>query len=340
MTGLNAMLMTEFAPFIEDYVADLDAALVAAGTGSRLTNKQKYWLVFCLMGMLLTHSLCWAKFERGSLGKYKATALSWLFRKAAIAWGCLLSASVSQVLLRHGISEGVLVVDESDRPRSKRTARIHKVYKQKHKPSGGYVNGQTVVLLLLVSGSATFPAGAAFYMPDPALKAWDKEEKRLKAAGVAKADRPAKPARDAAYPTKAQIALGLLAGFRQAHGGVKVKAVLADALYGSADFMDAASQIFGGVQVVSQLHRNQNIAYKGKSRTLDTYFNTLNPGVSVAMKVRGGKDIRVTATGARLKVEAHGRKRFVAALKYEGETSYRYLVATDMTWRTLDILQT
>jgi hypothetical protein len=340
MTGLNAMLMTEFAPFIEDYVADLDAALVAAGTGSRLTNKQKYWLVFCLMGMLLTHSLCWAKFERGSLGKYKATALSWLFRKAAIAWGCLLSASVSQVLLRHGISEGVLVVDESDRPRSKRTARIHKVYKQKHKPSGGYVNGQTVVLLLLVSGSATFPAGAAFYMPDPALKAWDKEEKRLKAAGVAKADRPAKPARDAAYPTKAQIALGLLAGFRQAHGGVKVKAVLADALYGSADFMDAASQIFGGVQVVSQLHRNQNIAYKGKSRTLDTYFNTLNPGVSVAMKVRGGKDIRVTATGARLKVEAHGRKRFVVALKYEGETSYRYLVATDMTWRTLDILQT
>jgi hypothetical protein len=340
MTGLNAMLMTEFAPFIEEFVAGLDAALAEAGTGSRLTNKQKYWLVFCLMGMLLTNSLCWAKFERGSLGKYKATALSWLFRKATIAWGSLLSASVSQVLRRHGISEGVLVVDESDRARSKRTARIHKTYKQKHKPSGGYVNGQTVVLLLLVSGSATFSVGAAFYMPDPALKAWDKEDKRLKAAGVAKADRPAKPARDAAYPTKAQIALGLLAGFRQAHGGVKVKAVLADALYGSADFMDAASQIFGGVQVVSQLHCNQNITYKGKSRTLDTYFNTLNPGVAVTMKVRGGKDIRVTATGARLKVDAHGKKRFVVALKYEGETGYRYLVATDMTWRALDILQT
>ncbi|MBT9099404.1 hypothetical protein KFZ76_17045 [Methylovulum psychrotolerans] len=58
MTGLNAMLMTEFAPFIEDFVAGLDAALAEAGTGSRLTNKQKYWLVFCLMGMLLTNSLC------------------------------------------------------------------------------------------------------------------------------------------------------------------------------------------------------------------------------------------------------------------------------------------
>ncbi|POZ50040.1 hypothetical protein [Methylovulum psychrotolerans] len=30
----------------------------------------------------------------------------------------------------------------------------------------------------------------------------------------------------------------------------------------------------------------------------------------------------------------------MVALKYEGETGYRYLVATDMTWRALDILQT
>ncbi len=33
------------------------------------------------------------------------------------------------------------------------------------------------------------------------------------------------------------------------------------------------------------------------------------------------------------------RKRFVIALKYEGESDYRYLVATDMTWRTMDITQ-
>ena len=32
-------------------------------------------------------------------------------------------------------------------------------------------------------------------------------------------------------------------------------------------------------------------------------------------------------------------KRFVVALKYEGESNYRYLVATDMTWRTMDIIQ-
>ncbi|WP_221897850.1 hypothetical protein [Bathymodiolus japonicus methanotrophic gill symbiont] len=31
----------------------------------------------------------------------------------------------------------------------------YKVYKQKHKGSGGYVNGQTIVLLLLVTSSIT-----------------------------------------------------------------------------------------------------------------------------------------------------------------------------------------
>jgi len=37
-------------------------------------------------------------------------------------------------------------------------------------------------------------------------------------------------------------------------------------------------------------------------------------------------------------VTAHGCKRFVIALKYEGEQEYRYLIAKDMNWRTLDII--
>jgi len=333
------MLMADPAPFIENFVTDLDAALAGLGPDAKLTNKQRYWLAFCLTAMLLTNSLCWAKFGRCGLGKYKAAALSWLFRKAAIAWGQLLPASVRLVLRRYGVTEGVLVVDESDRGRSKRTTRIHKAHKQRHKASGGYVNGQTVVLLLLVTGSATFPVGVAFYMPDPALKAWDKEDRRLKAAGVAKGGRPAKPERDVRYPTKATIALDLLADFKRAHGGVKIKAILADALYGEANFMDKASRTFDGVQVISQLRGNQNIVYKGKNRGLDNYFNTINRGVETAMVVRGGKGVKVTMSCARLKVDAHGKKRFVIALKYEGETDYRYVVATDMTWRSMDALQ-
>lgn len=40
---------------------------------------------------------------------------------------------------------------------------------------------------------------------------------------------------------------------------------------------------------------------------------------------------------ARLYVKAHDKRRFVIALKYEGEEEYHYLVATDMSWHHADI---
>jgi hypothetical protein len=333
------MLMHEPAHFIKIFVTDLDAALGKLKPNAKLTQLQRFWLGFCLTGMLLTNSVCWAKFERASLGEYKIAALSWMFREAKVAWHYLLLASISLVLEQHGITEGELVLDESDRSRSKRTKRIHKAHKQKHKASGGYVNGQTVVLLLLVTQSVTFPVGFAFYMPDPALTAWVKEDKRLKKEGVAKKDRPVQPERDSLYSTKTQLALRLLQEFKNAHGDIKINAVLADALYGEAFFMDEASRIFDGTQVISQLRENQNIEYKGKKRNLKGYFNSTNKSVEVTLRVRGGKEVKATMSSARLKVTAHGKKRFVVALKYEGESDYRYLVATDMTWRTLDIIQ-
>ena len=333
------MLMNEPAPFVQTFVANLDEALGELNPTAKLTKLQKLWLGFCLTAILLTNTVCWAKFERASLGKYKIPALSWMFREAAIAWDFLLLVSVLLILEKYKFTEGVLNVDESDRMRSKRTTRIHNVYKQKHKASGGYVNGQTVVLLLLVTESITFPVGFAFYRPDPAQTEWTKEEKRLKAAGVAKKDRPAKPNRNELYPTKTNIALGLLQKFRDAHANIKIKAILADALYGEAAFMDKASQIFNGVQVISQLRENQNIEYRGTKRNLKHYFNNTNHGVAVSVRIRGGKDVKATMSSARLKVSAHGKKRFVIAIKYEGESNYRYLVATDMTWRTMDIAQ-
>jgi hypothetical protein len=333
------MLMYEPAHFIKTFVTDLDAALGKQKPNAKLTHLQRIWLGFCLTGMLLTNSVCWAKFERASLGGYKIAALSWMFREAKIAWNYLLLASVTLSLERHGVVEGVLVLDESDRARSKRTKRIHKAHKQKHKASGGYVNGQTVVLLLLVTPSVTFPVGFAFYMPDPVLTAWVKEDKRLKKEGVAKKDRPVQPERDSLYPTKTQLALRLLQEFKNAHGDIKISAVLADALYGEAFFMDETSRIFDGAQVISQLRENQDIEYKGKKRNLKGYFNSINKGVDVTLRVRGVKEVKATMSSARLKVTAHGKKRFVVALKYEGESDYRYLVATDMTWRTMDIIQ-
>ena len=156
---------------------------------------------------------------------------------------------------------------------------------------------------------------------------------------MAKKDRPVQSVRDSLHPTKTQLALRLLQAFKDAHGDIKIKAVLADALYGEVGFMDTASRIFDINQVISQLSENQIIEYKGKKRNLKNYFNTINKGVEVTLRVRGGEEVKATVSSARLKVLAHGKKRLVVALKYEDESDYRYLVATDMTWRTMDIIQ-
>jgi hypothetical protein len=333
------MILTESASFITNYIETLNESLKSIKPEAQLTLTQKTWLSFCLTGILMVNSVCWAKFERASLGNYKIAALSWVFRQSKIAWNLLFRASVLLILKKYGIKGGLLVLDESDRTRSKRTKRIHKVYKQKHKKSGGYVNGQTVVLLLLVTDSITIPVGFKFYMPAPELSAWHKEEKRLIKKGVSKRERPAKPKPNFEYPKKTELALILLEEFKTYHPDIVIKGILADALYGTKNFVDSSSEIFEGIQVITQLRGNQIIWYKGKKKNLKDYFNKTNKGTSQTLCVRGGDKVSVTVSSARLKVEAHGKKRFIVALKYNGEEEYRYLVATDLSWRTLDIAQ-
>ncbi|WP_221897730.1 hypothetical protein [Bathymodiolus japonicus methanotrophic gill symbiont] len=103
--------------------------------------------------------------------------------------------------------------------------------------------------------------------------------------------------------------------------------------------MDEAAKEPGGSQVISQLRKNQNIEYRGRIRSVESYFNSINKGIDQIIRVRGGKEIKVTVSSARLKVSSHSKKRFVIALKYDGENDYRYLVATDLTWRTQYIIQ-
>ena len=108
---------------------------------------------------------------------------------------------------------------------------------------------------------------------------------------------------------------------------MKVKAVLADALYGNADFMQQANKVFAETQVISQLRHNQKIYYRGKTWHLNKYFKSY-PGTSQTISVRGFDNTEVIVGSARLYVEAQKRKCFVIAVRYSNETDNRYLVAT------------
>ncbi len=333
------MIVGKPFPFIINYPNQLSDAMENTQIGKGMTYARKKWLMFCLTAIMVTNSICWRKFSRVSLGSFTEALLSWHFR-SPMTWDLLLLVSVKLILTHFAVTEGLLLIDDTGKKRSKVTKRLPYIHHFKSKEGTGTVRGQEVVFLVLVTALFTIPVGYEFYQPDPAYTKWAKQEKRLRKQKVLAKNRPKKPARNPAYPTKQEIALTLLKQFASFCPFVKVKAVLADCLYGNADFMKQVSEVFDKSQTISQLHSNQKIYFRNKIWHLDEYFKAY-PGVSKTVSVRGFDTKEVIVSSARLYVEAHKCKRFVVAMRYanEPEKNNRYIVATNLTWRTIDIVQ-
>lgn len=332
------MVLGTPAPFVRAFVDAVDEAIRAHSPNDGMSTMQRAWLAFCVTAVLVTNSICWARFERASLGSYSLAALSWMFRHSKIPWDELLVASVRVILRHYGLNSGSLALDDTDNKRSKSARTLAHLYKLRDKESGGYVWGQSLVFLVLVTPKISLPVGFAFYQPAPELSAWYKKDKTLKKQGVPKKQRPSQPPANPLYPTKQTLALSLLAQFKTQHPDCKVHCITADALYGTAPFVDGASALFGGVQVISQIRSNQKVRLHKREQNVHDYF-AAHPGTPHTIRIRGGQEMVAIVGSARLYVCAHKTKRFVVALKYEGEDTYRYLIASDLTWRTLDIVQ-
>jgi hypothetical protein len=332
------MVIGKPAPFVSAFVEAVDRTIRAHHPGQGLSALQRAWLAFCLTAILVTNSVCWARFARASLGTYSLAALSWMFRHAKIPWEELLVASVRVILRAYGITAGTLVLDDTDKKRSKSAHTLAHLYTLRDKESGGYVWGQSLVFLLLVTPTVTLPVGCTFYKPAPELSAWYKQEKQRKQQRMPKPQRPPKPPPNPLYPTKQELALRLLEQFKAQQPDFRVHCITADALYGTATFVEAASTLFGGVQVISQLRSNQKIRVYTREQHVADYFAT-HPGTPQRIRIRGGEEVVAIVGSARMYVCAHKTKRFIIALKYADEETYRYLMASDLTWRTLDIVQ-
>jgi len=318
----------------EEFINQLNLAL-KEGFNKSLTLRQRIWLSICITGILITNSVCWKRFERATLGHFKSSSLSKMFCRSKIDWSNLLKASILHLLKTYRIHYGVLALDDTANERSKKTTRISGVHKVKDKRTSGYFNGQEIIFLLLITDKLTVPVGFTFYEPQPDMSKWRKEVRQLKKQAVSKDHHPKKPPIDINFPSKQKLALTLLRQFAQDFPGVKIQCVLADALYGSKDFIKGASALLN-TQVISQIKCNQKVQSKGKYIRVDAYFKS-NPGVLKELIIRGDKQKKVFIHGARLTLKAHGCKRFIIALKYEGEENYRYLIASELTWRLTDI---
>ena len=267
------MIFTTPLPVIKEFIDQLDQGIRECAPTRKLSKAQRWGLSFCLMGILLSNSVCWAAFERVGLGGYQQAALSWMFRWSTLLWPLLLPVSILLVLRRYGITDGVWMGDDSEQRRAKVTKRIFGAHPLFDTKTGGYFNGQTMGFLFLVTPKVSLPVGFRFYQPDPAVKAWKKNEEKLKQQGVKKAERPPRPAPNPAYPSKGQLLLALLEEFKFYHPGLVVKAILADALYGSGGFMNRAAKVFG-TQTISQLSKRQTIRFRNRERSVAQYFAT------------------------------------------------------------------
>jgi hypothetical protein len=82
----------------------------------------------------------------------------------------------------------------------------------------------------------------------------------------------------------------LLETFKAQHPDVRIHAVMADALYGTATFVDGASALFRGVQVIAQLRSHQSIRIGKRDQHVADYFAT-HPGRPSSIRIRGGEEV-------------------------------------------------
>ena len=62
------MIFTQPLSFINEFVEELDQGIRDCAPHRKLSTIQRYWLSFCLIGILLSNPVCWAAFERVGLG--------------------------------------------------------------------------------------------------------------------------------------------------------------------------------------------------------------------------------------------------------------------------------
>ena len=320
--------------FIIVYVNELSEKLKVLNSGSELSRKQKIWLSFVLSAIIVSNSICWSYFERMSNKKYKACTLLGMFRHSTIAWNKLMTASIRMIIERYNLKEGVLLLDDTDKSRSKNVKKLHAAHKVKDKATGGYSIAQNVMFLVLVTDKITIPLGFSFYKPDQDWVLWRKKDKKLKKAGISKKDRPKEPAKNT--KNKREIAVDLVKKFQADFPDFKVRSICADCYFGNKAFADGIHDIYDNVQIISQIRGNQIIYMKGKPIAVSKLFERY-AGIPEIINCRG-ESKNVIMYGMRVKVKSYAHKLFVIALKYEGEEEYRYITATDLSWRAIDIV--
>lgn len=323
------------AHFIDTYVEEIASGLSAHG--EKLSKAQKIWLGFCLSSILRLNNLNWVAYSKHSFNAYNYGALSYMFRNSPICWSSLFTASIQLILKTYGIKKGTLVLDDSSLGRSQGTKKIYKVCKTRDKKTGGYVNSQNFVFLLLVTDKASIPVGFCFYEYDPVYAIWRKEDNRLKKQKVLKEHRPIEPEKDiVSYPSKVALSVDLIRSFQKTFPSLQIDGIVGDCLYGTLEWVSCVQKIYPKAQILSGLRGNQKIFNSNNELVLDEYFSS-KALIEKKVYIRN-KAEQIYYTTDIVKVKAHKCKRHVIGYKFKGNNNLRYIFASDMTWGVKEVV--
>jgi hypothetical protein len=285
------------------------------------------------------------------LGKILAEVFSYFIHGSIPLLIAFWKASIIQYIsiLPYETLRCYLIIDDTDLMRSKVIKKIYGVSKGKHKPSGGFVNCQRIVVVAMVFLGVRIPLFFSFHRPDPKLSAWHRKNKKNKAAKSrgkkAPYQLPPQPARRKAYPTLIEIAIKLLSRCKSLIEKIEkitgkkihIVSITFDAAFMSQKSYKQIKGLFPGVQIISQIKSTQLVSNStGHYKSAENYFKQVEFQTK-EVRIREQKKM-VSIASARLQVKAIGAKLHIVAIRYEGQKEPRYVVASELTWRAIDII--
>ena len=278
-------------------------------------------------------------------------ALCYFLKRSGKLLATLWRASILYFLANLPVQniDSYILIDDTDLSKSKTIKRIFGVFKAKDKASGGFKNAQRIVVVLMLVRGVRIPLFFCFHRPDPRLTKWHRQHRENKKAEKKGKRKPhnlgPKPPRRQKYPTQIQIALKLLGRTKtliaqiekNTDKKIKIRAITFDAAFMSGAAYKQTKRLFPSVQVISQIKSNQQVSLTEGSYQDVAKFFANKKFIEQKVSLRE-EEKTVQYASYQLFVKALGAKVHVVALKYKGETTPRYLVATQRTWRAKDII--
>ncbi|RZW40555.1 MAG: hypothetical protein EX263_13200 [Flavobacteriaceae bacterium] len=309
--------------------------LILNESGITLTCKQIFFLGKFLTAMIL-------------LGSFKITAVSNLFlcgqstaalyamlRRTKIPFNDLFIGALKLMIKTFKVTKVTLQIDDTDRERSKNCKLLPFVRKAMCKATGGWIQAQNIVFIVMVTDVVTIPVWFKFHRP---AKLSGAEKKKLKGNTdkIKKLDPTYKTKIDLACEGLEKVKNILSQIMKELEIDIKVQSISGDNGYASPQIQIVVTTLFD-CQYISKAKPNQNVKTKTGLISLSKLFERYSVSRTV-VNVRGHL-ISVEIKSARVFIESFGRKVFVVAIRYKDEKNWQYLFGTDLTWTAETIIK-